>query len=143
MELKRRTHSSRKDHLQGIPSRCHPWGEIVGGDEVEGCLAGLVGEHLLVKDGAVFCFVETDLVDVYPALVEEVSLFVTHTFHLTDACVSACVHECMCVVCVCVCVCACGVWVCVCVCVWCVECVVCGVCVIHKDKGHWKVGHIC
>ena len=67
---------------------------------MEGCLAGLVGEHLLVKDGAVFCFVETDLVDVYPALVEEVSLFVTDTFHLTDACVSVC--ECMCVVCVCV-----------------------------------------
>ena len=111
---------------------------------MEGCLAGLVGEHLLVKDGAVFCFVETDLVDVYPALVEEVSLFVTDTVHLTDACVSVC--ECMCVVRVCACMC---VYVCVVcvvcgVCVWCVwcVCVVC-VCVIHKDKGHWKVGHIC
>jgi len=55
---------------------------------VEGHLAGLVGEHLLVKSGAVFWFVETDLVDVYPTLVEEVFLFVTHTFYLTDTYVS-------------------------------------------------------
>ena len=68
-------------------------------------MAGLVGEHLLVKDGAVFCFVETDLVDVYPALVEEVSLFVTDMFHLTclmSVCVCMCV---VCVVCMYVCVC--------------------------------------
>ena len=58
-------------------------------------MAGLVGEHLLVKVGAVFWFVETDLVNMYPALVEEVFLFVTHMFYLMDTCVS----ECECVVC--------------------------------------------
>ena len=91
--------------------------EFVGGDEVEGHLAGLVGEHLLVKGGAVFWFVETDLVDVYPALVEEVFLLVTHTFYLMDTYVSECD---VCVWCV---------WVCgvMCVRVWCV--CVCGVCV--------------
>ena len=58
---------------------------------MEGRLAGLVGEHLLVKGGAVFWFVETDLVDVYPALVEEVLISVCHSHVLPHG------HLCECV----------------------------------------------
>ena len=59
-------------------------------------MAGLVGEHLLVKGGAVFWFVETDLVDVYPALVEEAFDFhshISHHGHLCE-CENMCVWVC-------------------------------------------------
>ena len=67
--------------------------DLTRGDDVEGGLASLVGEHLLVEEGAVFCCVETDLDDLCSTLVKIVVFFVTDTLHFMNACVYICREE--------------------------------------------------